>query len=241
MMTTQPLRAIIWDYDCTLADTWYKNMMVTRRIVERVIGRDPLKITALASIENYRAAASRLSDWRVLYMEEFGLSRDEANRAGKAWTEFQLEDSTPVRFFDGIPQVLDTFKAIPQGVVSLNSKHEISKTLQVGGLREYFAHIVGYEDVGFDRQKPEPDALLACIDHLVQEDSGQIAYIGDHEADAACVVRTNQQFRQQQRGLQVFSIGAMYGCAHRTETWNIMPDYTAYTSLELLDLLNTHG
>lgn len=241
MNATQPLRAIIWDYDCTLADTWQKNMMVTRRIIKQVIGRNPLKIKALSSVEHYRDAASRLNDWRTLYMEEFDLSWDEANQAGNAWTAFQLEDSTPVQFFDGIPQVLDTFKAIPQGVVSLNSKHEISKALQAGGLREYFTHIIGYEDVSFDRQKPEPDALLACIDHLVQEKSGRIAYIGDHEVDAACVVRTNQQLRRQQRELQVFSIGAMYGCVHYTETWDTMPDYKAYTSADLLDLLNTHG
>ena len=241
MKTTQPLRAIIWDYDCTLANTWKKNMMVTRRIIEQVIGRNPLKIEALSSVENYRNAASRLNDWRILYMEEFGLSWDEANQAGKAWTKFQLKDSTPVQFFDGIPQVLETFKTIPHGVVSLNSKHEIAKALQVGGLWEYFTHIVGYEDVGFDRQKPEPDALLACIDHLVNEDSGRIAYIGDHEVDAACVVRTNQQLQKQRRALRVFSIGAMYGCTHCTKTWDVLPDYTAKTSLELLELLKHHG
>ena len=237
----QPLRAIIWDYDCTLADTWRKNMMVTRRIIEEVIGRNPLEIPALSSLENYRNAASRLNDWRILYVEEFGLSQDEANQAGEAWTEFQLQDPTPVQFFEGIPHVLESLKDIPQGVVSLNSKHEIANALHAGGLREYFTHIVGYEDVSFDRQKPEPDALLTCIGHLVREDSGHVAYIGDHEVDAACVVQANQKLQEQERGLRVFSIGAMYGCTHCTKTWDVFPDYTAYSSSELLELLNNHG
>ncbi len=32
--------AIIWDYDCTLVNTWHKNLAVTRRIIAKVSGRD---------------------------------------------------------------------------------------------------------------------------------------------------------------------------------------------------------
>ncbi|PIE33209.1 hypothetical protein CSA56_12875 [candidate division KSB3 bacterium] len=233
-----PLRAIIWDYDCTLANTWHKNMIVTRKIVSSITGEDTRHIPALTSVEAYRRAAARLGDWRTFYMEEFGLTAAQTNEAGKSWTAFQLQEITPVEIFDGLKNVLHTLSHIPHGVVSLNSKAEISQTLDKEDLAHYFKHIVGYEDVAFDRQKPEPDALLLCIEQMLGSTPGLVLYIGDHEVDAACVVNANTILQQHNIDIRIRSIGAFYGCCSNIDTWAVKPDYHADTTTDIIKIVH---
>ena len=237
MTKNEQIRAIIWDYDCTLADTWYKNLTVSRKIIAKITEQDISHISGLRSLENYRLALSHTNDWRKFYMEECGLTKTQTEQAGQAWTDFQLRDTTPVQFFDGIPEVLHQLKRIPHGVVSLNSKWEISKSLAQDHLRDYFGCIVGYEDVGLDKQKPLPDALLLCIEILIGLVSGYVFYIGDHEIDAACVSNANQHLQDQGADLHVMSIGALYGCQYNIDTWKVKPDYHAYTPTDIIEIV----
>jgi len=234
-----PLRAIIWDYDCTLANTWAKNMTVTRKIISSLTGKDASRIPALRSVEAYQQAAARLHDWRTFYMEEFGLTAAQTNEAGKSWAAFQLQDQTPVTVFDGLKEVFHRLSHLPHGVVSLNSRVEISRTLHKENLAHYFKQIVGYEDVAFDRQKPAPDALLLCIERMPGSPPGGVLYIGDHEVDATCVINANSILQQQGGRIQIQSIGAFYGCHNDVDRWAVKPDYSAYTPVDIVKIVQT--
>jgi HAD superfamily hydrolase (TIGR01549 family) len=234
------IQAVIWDYDCTLADTWEKNLIVTRKIVGGVIGRDITQIPALCSLDNYCIAAIRSNNWRTFYREECGLTEIQTDQAGSLWTEVQLQDTTPVRFFRGIPEVLAAFQDLPQGVVSQNSKQSIMSVLQAGELLGYFGCIIGYEEVAFDKQKPAPDALLLCIQDLIDTTTaGYVLYIGDHEVDMACVFHANQVLKQQKRSLQVLGIGAFYGCDRDDADWSFKPDYTVRNTREIIEIVQS--
>ncbi|MDY0093872.1 MAG: HAD hydrolase-like protein [Candidatus Vecturithrix sp.] len=232
--------AIIWDYDCTLVNTWHKNLAVTRRIIAKVSERDISQVDALSSVERYQAASFQSINWRDFYMKECGLTVEQTDRAGGLWTEFQLSDNTPIQVFDGVPEVLATLSAFPHGIVSQNSRQSIAATLHAQQLLSYFPCIVGYEEVGFDRQKPVPDGLLVCMQCIGKAQSkmsGIICYIGDHEVDAACAFYTNQVLQQQGADLKVVSIAAFYGCQGDDSSWQIKPDYTVKAPWEIPDII----
>lgn len=226
-MSNNYVKAIIWDYDCTLANTWYKNLTVTRKLIAHVTGRDTSHLPALRSLEEYRFASLQSINWREFYAKGCGLNAVQTDQAGTLWTEFQLQDETPVQFFDGIAEVLLALKYIPHGVVSQNSKQRIAKSLQENGFSDYFKVIVGYEEVDFDKQKPAPDALLLCIEELSGSSPGYVFYIGDHEVDAICAFHANQVFQKKELDIRVKSIGAFYGCDHDDADWTMKPDYRA--------------
>ncbi|GAK56417.1 HAD-superfamily hydrolase, subfamily IA, variant 1 [Candidatus Vecturithrix granuli] len=234
------IRAIIWDYDCTLVNTWQKNLAVTRRIITKVSGQDASQIYALSSVDRYQYASLKSINWRAFYMQECRLSAEQTDQAGWLWTEFQLSDDTPIEVFEGIPDVLATLSDYPHGIVSQNSKQSITATLRAQHLLPYFPCIVGYEEVAFDKQKPAPDSLLLCMEHLCKAQSqatGVVCYIGDHEVDAACAFAANQALQQQGSGLHVVSIAAFYGCQGDDSSWLIKPDHTVTTPREIPDII----
>jgi len=236
-MLNGQIRAIIWDYDGTLVDTRRKNLLVTRKIVEQVTGKDAREFLALQSLESYMIATKKSTNWRELYQAEFGMTDPQTDQAGWLWTEYQIQDSTPVPFYDGLGEVLATLRQLPQGIVSQNARQNIANTLQVYGLSEYFGCIIGFEEVDLQRQKPEPDGLLQCVAQLTGWTSGQVVYIGDHETDVRCARNANVELRKQQVDLRIISIGVSYGFETNPARWNFPPDYTATTPQEILHLV----
>lgn len=233
MNVNSDLKAIIWDYDGTLADTRQKNLIVTRSIIKDISRINPDDISILKDVEKYHRATMKTSNWRKLYQEEFLLSEEQINEAGSLWTEYQLSDNTPVMVFDGIKQGISALENIPQGIVSQNSKSNVSHHLEKEDLIKYFGFIVGYEQVEIEKQKPEPDGLIICIEELIDLKSGVIFYIGDHESDFECAINANSIL--QSTDLQIFSIGAFYGSDIDKSDWRVKPDYEA---LKVQDVFN---
>jgi beta-phosphoglucomutase-like phosphatase (HAD superfamily) len=169
------LRAIIWDFDGTLVDTRQKNMNVNRQIVGAITGQPWQRFSVLESVAAYDTAQQSFANWREFYRRGIGLTEDEIDRAGAMWTELQLIDTTPASFFEGIGAALDRLQgAAVHGIVSQNSRQNIEEMLAVVGLLHYFEHIVGYEEVGTQRQKPAPDGLLMCIERLTNSTAGTV-------------------------------------------------------------------
>lgn len=238
MRLSEDICAVLWDYDCTLADTWHKNLIVTRKLIGSITGSDASQIPALNSVENYRVASTRSMNWRKFYIEECGLTEAQTDLAGHLWTEFQLQDDTPVQFFDGLIEVLSTLKHIPHGVVSQNSKQSIAHALQQGELLEYFGCIVGYEEVAFHKQKPEPDGLLLCMEQLTGSTSeGYVFYIGDHETDVKCAVNANRILQKNGLDIRTVSVGAFYGCNGDDTHWMVKPDYRAKSVRDIITIV----
>ena len=230
------LQAIIWDYDGTLVDTRLKNLNVIRKILERV-GADPNQFAVLQSAENFDLANKQSRNWRELYAREFGFDDEQTDVVGRMWTEFQLLDDTPVQFFKGIPEVIQSLGDFLQGIVSQNSKSDIARNLEANDLLRPFRSIIGYEEVSLRKQKPEPDGLLNCIEKLTEYRSGDVIYIGDHESDVQCVLNANRELQRNHIDVAVISIGALYGSGNLVSDWSVKPDHKAESVQDIIDIV----
>jgi HAD superfamily hydrolase (TIGR01549 family) len=230
------LGGVFWDFDGTLVNTREKNLTVNRRIIEMVTGRPYHSFPALTSVEFYHAATNRAKNWRTFYQQEYGLDEASTDQAGRLWTEFQLADSTPARFYDGIRGTLQELRAVPNGIVSQNSAENIRALLRGDGLDQLFAVVVGYEEVPFDRQKPDPHGLLRCIDAVKVEEGSSVFYIGDHATDAECAFNANQALRACNRQIRVISIAASFEGPSGSAMWPIPPEHVAHHPREIVEI-----
>jgi HAD superfamily hydrolase (TIGR01549 family) len=178
------ISSIIWDYDGTLVDTRLKNLNVTKAIISKIIIDFDIENSVLNSVENYDQANAESSNWRDLYKKEFGLNEEQIDNAGRLWTNIQLLDRTEVLLFEGINHIVAELSAYPQGIVSQNSSRIIKSNLEKFRMEKYFSHIIGYEEVGLKKQKPDPEGLITCISRLSDlKNNHAVVYIGDHITD----------------------------------------------------------
>lgn len=229
-------RAVVWDYDGTLVDTQRKNWRVSRAMIPAVSGRPPEAFPALASPESFRAADRRSANWRVLYGRELGLNDSQVEEAGRLWTRYQLADQTPITFFEGVASTLQELAGLPQAIFSQNSRAAIQRSLEAAGLDGYFKLVIGYEEVGRDKQKPAPDGLLACIEGLGLA-AGTVFFVGDHDTDVTCARRADQVLAQNGAAVNVIAVGAAFDRQDQV-TWAREPDYVARRPHEVVRMVN---
>lgn len=237
MIQDRPITAVLWDYDGTLVDTRAKNLGITRSIVTHFTGADPDTIQALSSLAEYTRALHRNHNWRQFYTLELGLTEEDTAAAGRLWTEYQLADDTVAPVYEGIDQALNELSGIPHGIVSMNSRANITRALGNEGLLEHFGFVVGYEEVSMARQKPAPDGLLMCLEHITGMAPGHVAYVGDHQIDIECVRLANRELTEQERDIKVFAIGAAYGIGAELGAWPDAPDYTIERPEDIIDVI----
>ena len=236
MTLNKKITAIIWDFDGTLVDTSRKNFNVAQKIIEDLTGKRAGAFPIFESLETYNSANRSYKNWRSMYKAEYGFSEEETDEAGGLWTEYQLQDDTPVEFFPGLVGVIKSLKAFPQGIVSMNSQSHIMQTLAENNVSDLFQFIVGYEEVDLRKQKPEPDGLLLCLEKLTGLASGNVFYIGDHETDVKCAANANRALREQKPDVKIITIGALYGSAESgNNSWE--PDYRANRTEKITDII----
>jgi len=237
MIEQRPITAVIWDYDGTLVDTRAKNWGITRELVRQFTGTDPDTIDGLSSLEGYTRALHRNHNWRQLYVGEFGMSEEMTSEAGRMWTEYQLADDTAAPVYDGIKAALDQLTSVPHGIVSMNSRTNIERSLARDGLLNRFQLVIGYEEVSAERQKPAPDGLIMCLEHITGFAPGHVVYVGDHQVDIECVRNANEVLAADGHDIRVFAVGAAYGIGAEFGAWPEDPDYAIEHPRELLDLV----
>lgn len=228
------LTAVIWDFDGTLVDTRTRNYNVVRRLLAEAAGRDPATIPALASSEVYDRVNRSYRNWRDLYEGEFGFTAEETDRLGRLWTRYQLADHTAAPVFEGIGTVLAALRFVPHGVVSMNGRDQIFRSLREANLYDAIHSIVGWEDVDIRRQKPDPDGLLACIERVTGFAPGVVLYVGDHETDVRCAAAARQALAAAGRAVGVVSVGARF--TGGTDGWPEAPDYLVRHPHEVMDV-----
>ena len=238
MKSNNLIKVIIWDYDGTLVDTWYKNLNVSRRIIDKVSEEEWNKFTVLHTLENYHNAHIKASNWREFYKQSFGFNDKQIDEAGRMWTGYQLEDKTPVPFIEGVEDAIKSLQGFTQGIVSQNSREIINKLLKEKNLIAYFDAVIGYEEVELSRQKPHPDGLLMCIEKLTDSKPGVVFYIGDHETDVRCAINANNILTDNKKELKIVSVGAFYGFKVDTSNWSVLPDYQVQNTGEIVNIIN---
>ncbi len=221
------LQAVIWDFDGTLVDTRQKNLNVTRTLVERIKGRPPDTFDALRSLSGYERALHQHRHWKDFYRQELGMTEDEIRQSEDSWLDQQLVDETAAAPYDGILEVLEGLAHLPQGIVSLNATKNIVRFLEHLHLQAHFDEVMGFEAVEPGKQKPLPDALIACADRLTDSRPGRIVYIGDHESDIECVHNANAHYAERDVPIEVVGISAAYGPLSDDSHWSAEPHYRA--------------
>lgn len=244
-MTSRSLTAVLWDYDGTLADTRQRNYNVVRKLIREAAARSPDEIPALGSPDIYDRVNRRYANWRDLYTREFGFTEEETDRLGALWTPYQLADDTPAPVFAGIGAVLEALTGLPHGIVSMNARPQIQRSVREAELAHHFRAIVGWEDVHIRRQKPEPDGLLACLEQLTGLGperggpglaQGLVLYVGDHETDVRCAANANEELRRRGVGVRVVTVAASFTGHAEHREWSLPPDFAACHPREILEV-----
>lgn len=238
MISEYPLKAVLWDFDGTLADTLKRNLSVNRRIVEEVTGRPWRDVAGLTSEDAYVAAWNRVSNWQDLYTRAFGLNEEQCIDAAQRWAPYQLDDPTPVPIYDGIEPVLESLRRFPQAIVSQNERAIIAQILSADRADHFFTAIVGYAEVPMDRQKPAPDGIFNALDILGIEEPASALYIGDHETDIICSANANRDLTAMGRDLRIISVAAHYLSGKNGLQWSVAPDYRVYHPGEIGQLVD---
>lgn len=222
-MNNGKLKAIIWDYDGTIADTCNKNYSVSLQIINKITGGKAAKFPALQSPEILYEANQRTMNWRDLYRKEFNFEEEQIDHVGSLWTEHQLIDTSQIVLFDGVDDTLCNFSNVPHAIVSQNSRSSIVEFLESKVLLDKFNPIYGYEQVDIKRQKPFPDGLLNCISQLGIKE-GIVIYIGDHVSDFILIENANNELTDENK-IKIVSVGIKH-LADVDKHWHTKPNYT---------------
>ena len=232
------MKALFWDFDGTLVDSRQKNYQVTKRLITASTNKDLGDISFLETFENYKKGIARYSNWRDIYQSGFGLSPEETDAIGSLWTEFQLNDNTPVPIFSGIEDVFKVYGDSPNIIISQNSKQNIVQILEENKISSFFNMILGFEEVDIRKQKPDPTAFINCIEYLSLKNDYAIYYIGDHETDVKFARNTSEILMSNNSTSTIKSIGVFYGNDQQVSDWKIKPDFAANSPADIIRIID---
>lgn len=234
------ISAIIWDYDGTLVDSTQKNIEVTIDVLKNFNPdiEDNLP-EALTSIENYNRVNYQYKNWRELYKHAFLLTDDQVNKAGDLWSPCQLSNRTLPKLYPDIDKIIQGCGTIAQGICSQNCSINIKKSLKAFHLLEYINAIVGYEEVPYLEQKPNPAGFLKCVEMLsVPIEHSTILCIGDHEEDVTFGKNAALLLNKKGCDVTVTSIAVDYS-GSTPKKWKNKPDFIASSAKSIQNIIET--
>jgi phosphoglycolate phosphatase len=181
-----PLRAAIFDFDLTLADSTAAVVAcvdyaldslnlgpVSPEQVRRTIG---LSLDAALEVLTGETSPQARVRFHQLFVEA-------ADRVMVAQTEMM----------EGVLPALDVLResGLRLGVVSTKYRYRIEDILDRHGARDRFTSIVGAEDTEY--HKPDPEGLYLTLTSL-GICAGEAVYVGDHVVDAEAAERASVPF-----------------------------------------------
>jgi HAD superfamily hydrolase (TIGR01509 family) len=150
-------RAILWDLDGTLVDSFRLDLAVCAGILSAHAGRT-IHIPEALMREGFALSGSDF--WAFLFKSlSVHASAGALEAAHADWLAQRLAQAFPVH--EGIPEVLEAGRAagLRQAVVSNNPQDELVKVLDNCGLLERFDVVAGNDGAG-RAKKPAPDSYL---------------------------------------------------------------------------------
>ena len=176
-MAPRPLRAVLFDWDGTLADTAEASFRCyVRMFADLGIDFDR---------EAYRRTYS--PDWYYTF-RCVGLPEERWADADERWLRYFAEET--VALIDGARDALDTLRrrGVTQAIVTSGSRPRIERELIAHGLHEHFSDVVCGHDT--ERRKPHPDPLHLALRRLGVAAS-EAAYVGDSPEDVMMAKAAN--------------------------------------------------
>jgi len=211
-------RAVLWDVDGTLSDSYLLGYTCTLKVLE-------LNGLALITEEQYHAGTKYPTPDRFAW-HVTGNTQDEIGIGlGKQFDDMYvgMVSMETAGFFPGILTLLQGLKAqrgddVVFGALSNACGSYARAVLQVNNVSDLFAVAYGADEV--PAAKPKPDGLLACMSELNLHPS-QCIYIGDSPTDGQAATAAG-----------IRSIGVTWG-SHPVETVVPAFTHTAHTVEEL--------
>ncbi|VVE86252.1 HAD family hydrolase [Pandoraea bronchicola] len=185
-MPTQPIQAIIFDFDLTLADS-------SEAIVE-------CTQYALTRLDCPSATPERIRSVIGLSLPVMfrSLSGDADPERASAFVRYFVERADVImvqstRIYPQVPGLLADLRneGLALAIVSTKFRHRIDAILTVAGLRSQVDVLVGGEDV--KRHKPDPEGIVQALGQLGIP-AAQAIYVGDHAVDAQAAAQAGTGF-----------------------------------------------
>lgn len=213
------MTAILWDLDDTLLETLPARMESLAHAHQVVLGTpvDPIELWRSNHGGTLEDLARRLVGDQYL---EFA----------RVYREHYYGRNRPIRPFQGIEPVLRSLHAagIPMAIVTSKVAYGATEELEATGLLQYFHCIVGFDDT--ERHKLDPEPIFAALDRLLVDRPGTVAFIGDSPADVVAAHKAG-----------VRSIAALWGSLDPAATLEALPDFTAKSPGQVLELVVEQG
>lgn len=205
-MTT---KAIIFDIDGTILDTFAQNIYPLIQIVKEVKGLDK----TYDELVHYTA----LPGHDVL--KDLGIDHEHYKR----WVQYVNDYPHVPEIFEGFRDVIETLyeRAFPLGLVSSKRRPQYDIDFGQHDLKKYFKHTVMATDT--DKHKPHPQPLLTCLEMLGVEAKDSI-YVGDSLFDYQCAKAAGAKFAL-----------ATWGNISREGMYHI--DFILEKPLDILDII----
>ncbi|MBV9467617.1 MAG: HAD family hydrolase [Abitibacteriaceae bacterium] len=216
-----PIKAIIFDLDGTLADTFPLIVASWNAAMREPLGRDftPDEVVARFGIPDSAMLRRELQElpepvWK------------QANEAYHAHYEAYHDIVTP---FEGVPAMLRALHelGLPMGVMTGKGRRTADITLHILGWMEFFGSVVTGDEV--ENQKPSPDGIL-----LVAQELGvapqHCVYIGDAPSDI-----------EAGKAAGMLTIAAAWHSYYGERLRDSNPDYWAATPADVQKLITERG
>jgi N-acetyl-D-muramate 6-phosphate phosphatase len=232
------IAAVLWDFDGTIIDTFSQHFSINQKIYSLIKPMVPRKEwpKTLKCLKNYVRSGYEAINWRDLYGAYLGFSKEEIDLAGLLWQKEVASNQTPIQIFKGISDVIQKMHQ-PQGICSQNDSSNIYKTLHDYEIDSYFHSVIGYREISFENQKPDPASFLLCVEKMNLPNEGLIFYIGDHREDVRFAKNAQIAFKSLGKNFRVLSIAACYG-GSKCKSWEIQPDFIAKTPRQISSIID---
>jgi HAD superfamily hydrolase (TIGR01549 family) len=166
-------RAVIWDFDGTICDTY----PAIARVVNTALARFGATTSLAYVIE---LASTSLDDCIRTLADENGISYGQLDAFFReSYQHIQLSDQPP---FPGVVELCQqlTLAGVHQFIVTHRRRESLLRLLSTHALDSYFMHIITADD-GFPR-KPAPDALMYLLNTYAVAPADALV-IGDRDVD----------------------------------------------------------
>ena len=163
------MRAVLFDWDGTLADTAEASFRCYVRTFE-----------AFAIPFDRDTYARTYSPNWYLTFRALGLAEEHWPSADARWLAHFAEER--VRLIEGARDVLEALSArgVATGIVTSGGRERVSRELEEHGLAPHIHACIYGCDVA--QKKPHPEGLVRCLESLGVE-PGDAAYVGDSPED----------------------------------------------------------
>lgn len=174
-------KAVIYDIDGTLLNTFDMNMYPLIQIIQEELG----ETWTLDQVRPFYAQPG------LKTMKDLGIQ--DIDKTYARWVAYVNTYKTGATPFGGIVGMLERFQVdgIRQAVVSskMRGQYEIDVVNQ--GLASYMETAVLEEDT--EKHKPDPEPILECLRRM-KLDPRDVIYIGDAESDLIAAQRAGVDF-----------------------------------------------